>query len=501
MADVQFFEHPEYAAKKWDWKMYQDLFEGDHDVIVANEAYFWRHPIENHPEQGKVIRAIRAQLSRYLNLTEPAVSVWSGIFFKEDPKIDEVTDLFGDNVNDVDGDGTDLITFIKEEIFVPFVRDGRPIILTDAFEFSGQSKADEKQSGHRAFFEVLNVLDVKDWEIETKNPARRGKLNFLRYEYKVIEPRTSASDKPVVSTYSKVLFRDAAGLCTGTTFKSNKQNNQVGEVWEQVGEPAGFVGFTELPVQAFMKGKSWIKGACEQQLALFNHYSGYSNQLHNQAYQRVVIFTDDRENAAIALSMFTAALLPAGGSVHTIEPSNTQPYEHAIDRTVDSFFKVVFNQTKSLSAASKEAPGAETLKEMKEDLVSLVKSSITELENLVNKMVRDYAIFVGQKDFTGKITFSKDITTEDVTKMIEIYLAHQDDIKQILPWHQAYLKKVVDLQNFTPDEEDEIKKGIDAMKAETQPLAGTPSGNDPTAGAAATVDKSILRKLVGPMNV
>lgn len=501
MADVQFHEHPEYVAKKWEWKKYQDLYEGNHDVIVANESYFWRHPIENHPEQGKVVRAIRAQLSRYLNLTEPAVSVWSGIFFKEDPKIDEVKDLFGDAINDVDGDGTDLLTFIKEEIFVPFVRDGRPIILTDAFEFNGKSKADEKQSGHRAFFEVLNVLSVKDWEVETTDPARRGKLNFIRYEYQSIEPRVNATEKPVISTYSKELLRAPSGVCTATTYKGTKQQGTQGDVWTQVGEPAIFAGFTELPVQAFMKGESWIKGACEQQLALFNHNSFYSNLLHTQGYQRVVVFTDDRENAAIALSMFTAALLPVGGSVHTIEPANTAPYENAIDRTIDSFFKVVFNQTKSLSAASKEAPGAETLKEMKEDLVSLVKSSITELENLVNKMVRDYAMFIGQKDFTGKVTFSKDITTEDVTKMIEIYLAHQDDIKQILPWHQAYLNKVVDLQNFTPDEEEEIKKGIAAMKQEPLLQPGAAPGTDPSATAAGTLDKSVFRTLLGPTSV
>lgn len=493
MTDVEFHEHPEYTARQWDWRKYQDLYEGDHATIVGNEAYFWYHPIEYHPEQGKLVRSIRAQLSRYLNLIEPAVSVWSGIFFKEDPKIDEVKDLFADAINDVDGDGTDLISFIKNEIFVPFVRDGRPIVLTDAFSFTGTTKADERASGHRAFFEVLNVLSVKDWELETKDPARKGKLNFLRYEYDVIESRTDPTQKPAISTYSKVLLRAPNGVCTATTYKAQRANGAQSTIWTQVGEPATFAGFDELPIQALMKGRSWIKDACEQQLALFNHMSGYSNQLLNQAYQRVVIFTDDRENAGIALSMFTAALLPQGGSVHTIEPSNTQPFEHAIDRTIDSFFKVVFNQTKSLSAASKEAPGAETLKEMKEDLVSLVKSSITELENLVNKAVQDYARFVGKKDFTGKVTFSKDITTEDVTKMIEIYLAHQDDIKQILPWHQAYLRKVVDLQNFTPDEVEAIKKEIDAMKQEAPQEA---QQQDQTANnAQTTIDSTVFRKI------
>jgi hypothetical protein len=456
---IDFYEHPEFKAKQDSWETYRALYEGIHSVLCQLK-YLWAHDLEAVPGHGAKLRARREQRSRYFNLMEAIVSNWTSLCFKNDPQIDpSVQALFGDDWQNVDGNGSDFMTFLKGPVFTAYVRDGRPIVLTDAYDLDEVTSLGQQNAlGHRAFFEVLDVLEFKDWERESRDSKRFGKFNSFRYEYEAIAPRMSLIEKPQCVKYCRVYQKEAVGY-TVQTFRQEGEGDSA--TWTIEGAPQVVEQLDELPISAIMNGDSWVKDVSELCLVLFNLMSAYYSQLNNQAYQRIIIAGDLNEENMMALTEFSITRVPKDSNVHTIEPSNTAALEGAIERTVDQIYKVAFNQTKRLASTSNEAPGADTLREMKDELVAFLKSALAEIENLANHMIQQYAAFkTGNKNFEGKITLDKNITVEDIDQQVRLFQAFADDLKPIESVRKAVLKKAVQQMNL-PDAE-KLQKDIEA---------------------------------------
>ena len=459
---TKFYEHPEYEEHEDSWVTYQDLYEGDHRQLISPK-YLWMHELEYSEQSaskdpmtyttetvGEKIRRIRCQRSRYYNLFEPVVSTWIAMALSKPMRLnDELMELLGpEGLKDIDGKGTSLVDFILGPIAISYFRDGKSIILADA-------PSDPSQQNFRPTLEVLNVLDVKDWQYNDD-----GSLDSLRYEYKVVEPRTSLSEEPKEVTYCKVYSNNYDGTISVDIFEEDDQPE--GD-WKLTSSST--LPLSELPIVIGHNNEPWVKDVSEQQLVLFNLDSSHQNQLNTQAFQRVFVSGDLEDKHLISISEYAVSVLPAEAKPYVIEPSNTEPLEKAIRAAMDKLYRVAFNRTRGVSADSREAPGASTLREMSTELITLLVQAVGQLESITNRALRNYAKFkLGEekaKDFKGQIEFSRDITADDITMQLQMFIAYRDSIMSIEPWKKAHLKKVAVSMGYNVDERQEILQAID----------------------------------------
>lgn len=487
MADEQnkqitFHEHPDFTLNRPKWRQYRDLYDGDHRTLTQPE-YLWPHELESStqpaktdPSSGAVLqtvgeklRGLRALRSRYLNLFEPAVSTFVSLAFPEAPKPDkQVEDMLGEEINDIDGEGNSLENFIKSKLAVAYFRDGRPHVLADApgapdGEF--KSKGEEQQAGFRPFLELLDVLEVADWQPK-KAGSQRGQYDWLRHEYRAIPDRADPGEEPKELQYTRVLTA-ASGQYRQLIYRREEN------AWIRDGEIL-VPKWDVVPVASVMGNAAWVKDLAPLQLSLFNTMSGFLNLLHTQIFQRVLISGSVKEQHQIAISEYAWSVLPEGATITVVDQASVSQHVDAMAWLANQFYRVAFNRARGLSDSSKEAPGAETIKEMNAELLSLLRVALTEMEDVTNRSLAFYARFKGEKNFRGRVTFEKDLKEEDIERQSELFLAYRDEIRKLLSWRKAHLKKVVRQEEFTDEEYQKIEKEIDALKAEPEvnPLAG-----------------------------
>lgn len=488
MAEIKFFEHPEYQANSYKWQMYRDLYDGDHATLV-DPRYLWEHELERSQAPiksqlpdgsdkpiaeetvGQRLRRIRAIRSRYYNLMEPIISAYIAMAFQKPARVDDATKtMLGEDIEDIDGQGTSLFSFITNRIAVSYFRDGRPFVLVDAPENTARSRQEERDIGFRPFMDLLDILSVKDWQLAELGP-RAGKFELFRYEYEVIAPRQSLLSEPEKVLYCKV-YSIQEGAVVVEVFRQDDGK------WTVAEAPRILAGWSDIPVSATHNNESWIKDAAELQLVLFNLMSAYYNQLNSQAFQRIMIAGDMQNKHSFSISEYAVSFIPLGAVPHVIEPSSTAPLTEGILGTVDKIYRVAFNRTRGLASDSKEAPSANTLREMHEELVNLLVQAVGEIEDIINSALKHYAMFkLGPERgaaFEGKVTLSRDITVEDITQRLELFAMYRDEIRKVLPWRKAELKKIATTMNYTDEEMEDILSGIDGLKDEPimNPLAG-----------------------------
>jgi hypothetical protein len=479
---IEFFNHPEYDAKKEKWETYRDLYQGDHATLI-NYRYLWPHEYElatdsfiTNPETqakeptGQRIRTIRARRSRYLNVTEPVVSNLIAMAFQKPIIADEeMKTMLGDDIKNIDGKGTSLDSFIKAAMAVPYFRDGNPIIQVDAPKNEARSRGEEQAIGFRPFLEVLDVLSVPDWQFAEVGP-RTGKYDIVRYEYSVIAPRASMTEKPKEVKYCRV-----TSLEEGEVIVRIYQRDEEKKDWVLTEKRP--LDLPELPVVTITTNESWIKDVSELQLVVFNLMSAYYNQLNTQAFQRIMVAGLDNDSA-IAISEYAISRIPLEARPFIIEPSSMSAHMDAAAMTIEQIAKVAFNRTRSLASDSKEAPGADTIAEMNAELMALLRQALEEMESLINSALKIYAMYkLGPEKgaaFTGRVEFSKELDVKAVSERIELFLTYRDEIRKVLPWRKAELKRVAAEMGYDDEDLTEITAGIEALKDEPMinPLMG-----------------------------
>ncbi len=412
---------------------------------------------------GLKLRNIRAKRSRYLNLTESVVSRWLSFLFRREPNIPEsLKTILGKEIYDIDGKGTSLETFIRENIGGHYVLYGRPTVLVDTAAVQAATLADAKREGARPFLEMLNPLEVVDWEM-TEDISRVGQFKFLRTEFDLVEPRTTYTQKPTKARYSKAFIYEG-GAEVQRLYKLNRSDKNLdSNEWEQQG-PDLIIPNTRLPISQ-VQCDSFVKDASEMQLLVFNTMSAESSALNAQAFQRVFIAGNLKESQKMMLNEYLINFLPENASVQTVEPFNSAPLQQARDAFIEMTFKVAFNQLNTVSADSKAMPGAETRREMKDEFVALVQTSLSEIEDLVNRAMADYVFKKNGSEYTDRITFDKQITEDDIDREIAIWQAHVDDFKKIPTLHKGIIAKHA--KYFGLPDEEKIVEEIESASLES----------------------------------
>lgn len=482
---VNFYEHPQYCKQREKWETYRDLFESDHEVLIAPK-YLWPYELESSQEPasgvnpitgstwtiGQKLRLLRTRRSRNLNLFEPIISNWISMAFSKSMLIPpSVTQMFGEEINDVDGEGTSLENFIKNKIALAYFRDGTPYVFVDALgtpsgdeEFS--SKREEQESGFRPFMEMLSVLDVPDWQFAAGG-AKSGTFDSLRYQYQAIAPRKRLTEEPKMVDYCKVL--------------ELQENAYVQSIYKKEGEnwvldkQVPFRKWDAIPVATVVGNEPWVKDIAELQLLLFNYISGWSNLINASCFQKIfMIIPGANEKHQIAVSEYAYPILPENSDVKTIDSADVSAHTDGIAWAVNQMYRVAFNRTRGLSDSSEEAPGADTLREMNAELADLLKGALTEIEAVTNQAINFYARFKGKADFKSEVKFDLDLAPEDMAAQTALFVTYRDEIRKLLSWRKAHLKKVALKEKFDEQETKDILQEIDALKLEPvpDPMAG-----------------------------
>lgn len=467
---IQLYTHPDYEGAARLWHRIRVLYTGDEESLVKPEFLIY-HELEYSSKLSKTpiagqqvtvgerLRFNRARRSWYTNLMEPVVSTFGSLTFQGGIFQDEeVTKLLGPAIDDIDGKGTTFHNFIKDVVATTYFRDGKVILLVDAPSVEVRSRAEERAVNFRAFMEVLDVLSVKDWQT-VSDTTRRGEFDFLRFEYEEVARRRSAREEPQVMTYCKEYVADGDQVLVNLYLKEDAD-------W--VPQTQIPLKLSRLPLVGILDNPSWVKDIVPLCIGMYNLQSAYYSALNSQAFQRVVMAgTGLGDKHEIAVGENAILFVPEGTTTTVIEPSDTKALEGAISRKFDEISRVAWNRSRSLAASSGEAPGAETLREQGLELNALLEQAAREIEAVVNKSLKSYAMFVlgpekGEK-FEGKIAIQTDFSSADFRESLELYLAHKDEIRQVPTWRKHYLKNVMRKQGFTALQQEEISGGIEEI--------------------------------------
>lgn len=449
---IKLFENSIYKKKAPLMQTIQDLRDGDHEVLIQSK-YLWPHEFEVSPS-GYQLRAIREKRSRYTNCMELVESTWVSLVLKHAMAIpQEVVDLFGDGINDVDGDGKDIKTFLREVVAPLYFRLGNPHILTNAPAEGAVSRGEESALGIKPFWQAISPLAIKDWQVDKSIPSIK-RYKAIRWEYTAEQERDGLESAPVDALYSQS-FRLKDGKVYDKRYRS--EGERASNLWVLERE-AELQGWQELPI-AFIESETWLKEVSEQQLKLFNLESALDSQLNSQAFQRIFITGVTSEKAKVMLHEYVINFLPEGSAVTIAEPTNPVALQDRIAQTGSLLFRVAFNRAFTLNEASKESVGADSAAAMREEQTALVLNAIDDLELLINRAIQHYAKFKNAKNFKGKVVLSRDVDEMDLDKTIQLAQSVYDEMKKSPTWIREYLKAVAD--EMPVANKETIKQEID----------------------------------------
>ena len=462
MPENKFSTHPDYDVKRDDWQTYQALHQGRHDTL-SSANYLWRHEFEeNLAKGGGKLRQIREQRTRYVNLITPIVNSFVALIFKTDPDLEEVRKVLDEEeIADFDGNGTNLINFLRNEVAFNYFLYGKPIVQVDTMPMKANSRGEEIAAGLRPFADIWSPLDLKDWQIETIDPKRKGKYNAMRFEYTIIEDRGGLMEAPVQRRYSTIIESDGTTVTAqhyaGELISRYAAMDEAEAVWTPSGEAHVIEGQSEIPV-VLDNIESWIKAVSPVALLRHNTQSSLDNGLLYQAHQRLVGIGEFKEGDAVIMNEAGIMFLPEGSTLETIQPSDPSALERRLNALTARMFQIAFSRVRLIPSDSKETQAADAQQEEDKLLVAQLRAASKDLSDNFTQIIKVFAELKGQT-FDGRIELDDNITSEDITQQIVTLQAHWDEIVKYPEWRKAINKKLAMQMHL--DEIEDITNEID----------------------------------------
>ena len=419
---VQLFENQDYTENKAYWIKWRDLYNGDHKVLTESFEYLWPHYIEEFGKDGARLLRARRRRTRYLEIPEIVISLWTSYFFRQAPTISvETDDLLGEFKENIDGKKTPLDAFAIKAT-ESFLQSGKVFILVDA-----PSEGSEKIP----YMQLVHALDVPDWELETDDPLRRGKFNLFRREYLQTQKRENLTQQPKTLKISDEYFRENGKVVINRysmPTSSEKTNFHTKSEWQF--KERIEIGLPEIPV-AMIEDQSWIKGVCEETLRYFNLRSARDNIQHQQGYNLIFIIGGDGSDSGQiqGISEHTWPLLAAGSSVVTVPPVSTASYDASIDEALSSAFRVGLNQLRQVASDSKAVQSADSISEEKDERLALVEATTSMIQSLMNQALLFYAEFRGEQNFVPSFDLSQEFDEANFELFSKVFLTFRDQFK------------------------------------------------------------------------
>ena len=487
MSSTKLYFAPDFHRQRPSFEFYKDLYEGDQDKLKSSD-FLWYHELEKK-EQGNIIRKIREQRSSYVNHIETIVSQWTSLVMSSDPNIpDDVAELLGDSIHDIDGAGTSLFSFIRDYVIRNYLLYGRPIIYVGAYGVKPENlKQEIEKKDFRPFWECIHPLNFVDYQKEKANPQRLNDLNFARTEFIEEIPRTSSGEEPLIRTVSKEYAITPEGLLIRRYLLAGKEEQRLfkGRLMQQDQNPylderawqleseILLSDWDEIPIAAELNGESWLKDIAPHALKYYNTESVLDNIILYQAHQRIFFATADMNGDAIKQAAeYTHSILPEGTQVITVEPTSTLSIETRMSSLLETIYRIAMNQVRIMPSDSKAVQSEMTMREEKEAVRALVKSEMETVENLVNKAIYLYAKYLGKEGQEyGRVEFSNQVGGADIDTFIKLAMTFKEESARLPALKKAQLIKLVHELDLS-DKESLIAE-IENMQ-DTRPQAQDP---------------------------
>lgn len=484
----KFHHHVEYTQKVDEWIKITDLVQGEHKCLT-DQKYLWLHSMEDPSRQcdkrdkdGAIKdRAIRETRTRYVNYARMVKERFVSLVMRGglNPS-DEVIAMFDDEINNVDGQDNDLDEFATQ-VVDDMVSYGVAYVITDSQTIEARNILEEKEAGARPYWIRISPLQFKDWQI-----GADGEYTDFRYEYMLLEQRASLEDEPLLISYSTIASMREDGYTLRTFAQRDKETqlhvNHHPDCATEIVEENAFWGeentvtITELdhlPLATNRLQESVLAPVVDIALKIYNKQSDLDNILHNQCYDRVFVFadlaaaiTEDGEfisDSAKEVKFATNSMVlgPEGGTVVKLEPTDPKALIESIRDDIEDLFRVAFNKARTRRVDSRAPESDRTQREIKEDLLTRIERVREKLLGILNKAVRDYAMFKDTtkgKDFQGIIEFAQSVTETDVEQLSAFVRAHADRMDIYEQTSKAIDKKLISHLNLPKETElfDEI---------------------------------------------
>lgn len=460
---MKLYEHPEFKENKDDYETWHELYEGDQNALKSSK-YLWLHELETKPN-GSRIRLVREQRSSYTNWAEVLVSVWTSILMRKDPLIpDDVKNLLGDLMEDVDGEGTSLTSFIRDKIVANTFIYGKPIVKVDALGDKPVSKADEVATNYRPFMEIIDPRSFRDWSVEKKDTKNLNKLKFCRLEYCEYAERERATDavKETIVSKEYAMIDGVLNILKYELVDDKEGQKGPDKEWKLVSENV-ISDWDEIPIVFMREGVSWLRDVAPHILKYYNTESVIDNVTLMQGHQRIFVIGDVSGPEVMNLSENGLNSLPTGATISVIPPSDISGPERRLQTILGNIIRVGLNQLK-LQIEGQAIESAETLQQVKDNTVGLIQAELENVENVINHAVRLWAKYKGQDDFKSEIKFDIEDIKSNVDGAVKIYMAFRDEIAKLPNVRKELLNWVVDELNLgSPDDlKEEISEMIEA---------------------------------------
>lgn len=499
--EIKLSNHPSYDLEISDWNDWATLFEGTKSEVLAK--FLVLHLLERNAEKvegAADLLDLRKKLTEYTNFPKQIFKRYQSLVFKTPPTYsDEAKAVFKESgfLDDVDGQGRSLAQFVKEELFQELFLFAKPMLLTDSPGFSGKTLAEQQAAKLRPYWSMLGAREVHDWITNAD-----GSFKMIRTEYDRLADREDELSPIKIERLSKVYLQKTDGKSKKYIQRKYKQEesgvkSESGapvKVWKSTGAELEISKFEEIPVSAMPQGDSWLQEVGPHCRTYLNLWSSLMCGLHNQAWQRILVFGDPPDEARKAVNQYVLSYLPGATGVNVIQPAQTTSLEALLDRTEMLIFRLAFHFTRLVASDSKAVEAADTIARSKEDLLALLVTAIEGIENMVNRSAVHASQFIGAKSLDPNkkhIVFNKQITMEDLDLEIQRFQAFWSDICEFRKWKGEALKKILSRMNLNdakeieeeidnrPEESpDKLTAGQEALKGMLEPK---PEDKDPEA--------------------
>jgi hypothetical protein len=198
-----------------------------------------------------------------------------------------------------------------------------------------------------------------------------------------------------------------------------------------------------------------------------NLQSCLDNCLNFQAYQKTLISGKFDGGESLILNEASYGLLPEGCTVTTIPPVDPVALRDRIEAVTADIWRIAFFQTRVLANSSEAVESAETQKESKDMFLKAMVDAGHEIEEAVNNVVKNYAVFKGVKDFEGRVKFNLDFAQEKLDDILQLAGMFQAQIEKYPEWKKQVYKKIAEKLNLK--DTGKVFEEIDNMQEITRP--------------------------------
>lgn len=473
---IQFFQHPLYIANSQLYTDVSTLLTGERAALLS-PTYLWPHATEEVERQcdmrdrqnAALDRKLRERRTQYVNYLLMARERFVSLVMRGGVTLgDDTQRLVSDRMRDIDGNGRSFSGFVRD-IVSDYVSYGNAHILTDTQTVTARTRAEELESGVAPYWSRISPTALLDWQL-----ASDGAYNAARYVYTALPERASLQQEPELLQYTQVLSL-VDGAYTIQVYSAPIGRAGTNAAWTLVDE----VSIPELdfvPLASTKQGESQLARAVPVALKIYNKQSDLDNILYNQGYDRVFVFADligalgadgqplDDDVKALKISTNSMVVLPPGGQVSKLDPTNPAALIDSINNDVTDLFRVTFNVTRSMPVNSRGIESAATQHESKEELYTRIRDIREEVLDVVRTGLEHYAAFAGEA-IEPEVSFETDISEADLAEISAFIQAHSDRIAQYGELQKAVDKKIV--KKLGLPEEQELIEAIEATPATT----------------------------------